>query len=95
MSSTTSNDRLKRWVDDWAAILAPDSVYWCDGSAEEYDRFAAELVESGTFTRLADGDGRRSAGAQQHVDVQLHVGRGDHHHQPRRQDRDGAVVEIW
>ena len=50
MSATTSNDRLERWVDEWAAILQPDSVYWCDGSAEEYDRLAAELVESGTFT---------------------------------------------
>jgi phosphoenolpyruvate carboxykinase (GTP) len=52
MSATTSNDRLQRWVDEWAAILQPESVHWCDGSAEEYDRLAAELVESGTFTRL-------------------------------------------
>ena len=54
MSATTSNDRLERWVDEWAAILQPDSVHWCDGTAEEYDRLAGELVESGTFTRLAD-----------------------------------------
>jgi phosphoenolpyruvate carboxykinase (GTP) len=54
MSATTSNDRLRRWVDDWAAVLKPDAVHWCDGSAEEYDRLAAELVESGTFTRLDD-----------------------------------------
>jgi phosphoenolpyruvate carboxykinase (GTP) len=52
MSATTTNDRLQRWVDEWAAVLQPDSVHWCDGSAEEYDRLAAELVESGTFTRL-------------------------------------------
>ena len=36
--------------------------------------------------RFTDGDGRRSAGAQQLVDVQLHVGRRDHDQQPRRQD---------
>jgi phosphoenolpyruvate carboxykinase (GTP) len=54
MSATTRNDHLERWVEEWAAILQPDSVYWCDGSAEEYDRLANELVESGTFTRLAD-----------------------------------------
>src|SRR3954451_4078339 len=60
MSSTTSNERLQRWVDQWAAILQPDSVYWCDGSAEEYDRLAAELVASGTFTRLAEGKRRNS-----------------------------------
>src|SRR5690349_69194 len=53
MSATTRNDRLERWVDEWAAILQPDSVYWCDGSADEYDRLANELVASGTFTRLA------------------------------------------
>ena len=54
MTATTSNDRLERWVDEWAAILQPDSVHWCDGTAEEYDRLAGELVESGTFTQLAD-----------------------------------------
>ncbi len=52
MSATTTNDRLQRWVDDWASVLRPDSVYWCDGSAEEYDRLAGELVASGTFTKL-------------------------------------------
>ena len=52
MSATTTNDRLQRWVDDWASVLRPDSVYWCDGSAEEYDRLAGELVASGTFTQL-------------------------------------------
>jgi phosphoenolpyruvate carboxykinase (GTP) len=54
MTATTNNDRLERWVDEWAAILQPDSVHWCDGTAEEYYRLATELVESGTFTQLAD-----------------------------------------
>jgi phosphoenolpyruvate carboxykinase (GTP) len=52
MSGTTSNARLQEWVAEWAAILTPDSVYWCDGSAGEYDRLATELVHSGTFTKL-------------------------------------------
>ena len=52
MTATTTNQRLKDWVDEWAAILQPDAVHWCDGSAEEYDQLAAELVASGTFTRL-------------------------------------------
>ena len=52
MSATTTNARLQRWVEDWAAVLKPDTVHWCDGSAEEYDRLATELVESGTFTQL-------------------------------------------
>ena len=52
MSGTTGNERLQQWVSDWAAVMQPDSIYWCDGSAEEYDRLAAELVAAGTFTKL-------------------------------------------
>ncbi|MAT05434.1 MAG: phosphoenolpyruvate carboxykinase (GTP) [Acidimicrobiaceae bacterium] len=52
MAATTSNERLQAWVDEWAEILQPDDIYWCDGSAEEYDALAQSLVDSGTFTRL-------------------------------------------
>jgi phosphoenolpyruvate carboxykinase (GTP) len=52
MSATTTNAKLLKWVDEWAAVLQPDTVYWCDGSAEEYDALAQALVDSGTFTRL-------------------------------------------
>ena len=52
MSGSTTNERLKTWVDQWAAILQPESIYWCDGSAEEYDRLCQQLVDSGTFTKL-------------------------------------------
>jgi phosphoenolpyruvate carboxykinase (GTP) len=52
MSATTTHARLKQWVDDWAAILQPAEVYWCDGSADEYHQLAQELVDSGTFTKL-------------------------------------------
>ena len=52
MSATTGNERLKRWVDDWAAILQPNDVAWCDGSAEEYEQLCQELVAAGTFTEL-------------------------------------------
>ena len=52
MAATTSNERLVAWGDEWAEILQPADIYWCDGSAEEYDRLAQSLVDSGTFTRL-------------------------------------------
>ncbi len=52
MTATTSNQRLQAWVDEWAAVLQPAQVHWCDGSAEEYDELCANLVASGTFTRL-------------------------------------------
>jgi phosphoenolpyruvate carboxykinase (GTP) len=50
----TTNKKLLAWVEEMADLCKPDSVYWCDGSEEEYDRLAAELVENGTFKRLND-----------------------------------------
>jgi phosphoenolpyruvate carboxykinase (GTP) len=52
MSGHTGNRELVKWVEQWATILQPAEVYWCDGSAAEYDRLCAELVASGTFTSL-------------------------------------------
>ena len=52
MSGQTSNQRLQQWVQDWAAILQPDAVHWCDGSSEEYEQLCAELIAAGTFTAL-------------------------------------------
>jgi phosphoenolpyruvate carboxykinase (GTP) len=54
MSATTKNASLIAWVDQVAALTTPDEVYWCDGSAEEYDRLCQLLVENGTFTKLSD-----------------------------------------
>ncbi len=50
----TTNRGLLDWVEDWTRVLAPDAVHWCDGSATEHDRLAADLIEVGTFQRLAD-----------------------------------------
>jgi phosphoenolpyruvate carboxykinase (GTP) len=52
MAATTSNTRLKQWVNDWAEILQPESIYWCDGTGEEYDSLCQSLVDAGTFTKL-------------------------------------------
>ncbi len=52
MSGTTTNQRLQQWVAEWAAIMQPDDIYWCDGSAEEYDRLCQGLVDAGVFTKL-------------------------------------------
>ena len=54
MSATTTNTKLQEWVSHWAGIFQPDSIHWCDGSAEEYDQLCAALVEAGTFERLSD-----------------------------------------
>ena len=53
-TSLTSNKKLLDWVEEWRQILEPADVYWCDGTAEEYDRLAQLLVDSGTFERLSD-----------------------------------------
>ena len=50
----TQNEALTSWVDEIAQLTTPQSIHWCDGSAEEYDRLCNELVEAGTFRRLAD-----------------------------------------
>ncbi|MAL82264.1 MAG: phosphoenolpyruvate carboxykinase (GTP) [Acidimicrobiaceae bacterium] len=52
MSGHSTNERLQQWVAEWADVMQPDDIYWCDGSAEEYDRLCNELVEAGTFTKL-------------------------------------------
>jgi phosphoenolpyruvate carboxykinase (GTP) len=45
---------LTAWVDEVAALTEPAAVEWCDGSADEYDRLAQQLVDNGTFTKLSD-----------------------------------------
>ena len=48
----TKHKTLKQWVDSVAALCAPDSVYWCDGSREEYDRLVALMKKEGIATQL-------------------------------------------
>ena len=54
MPGTTTNQKLHDWVESWAEVLAPESIYWCDGTEEEYDRFTNSMVEQGTLLPLND-----------------------------------------
>src|SRR4051794_5811334 len=54
MPALTSNRKLLEWVEEVAALTRPDSIHWCDGSAEEYDELCQALVEAGTFERLSE-----------------------------------------
>jgi phosphoenolpyruvate carboxykinase (GTP) len=50
----TQHPELLRWVEQMADLTTPDSVHWCDGSAEEYDRLCELLVDAGTFETLSE-----------------------------------------
>lgn len=48
----TTHPALAKWIDQMTTRCQPDSVEWCDGSQEEWDRLTQLLVDNGTFTRL-------------------------------------------
>jgi phosphoenolpyruvate carboxykinase (GTP) len=53
-ATPTAHARLRAWVEDVAELAQPESVHWCDGSAEEYEALCRQLVDAGTFERLSD-----------------------------------------
>jgi phosphoenolpyruvate carboxykinase (GTP) len=44
--------KLLEWVEKMAALLEPDSIYWCNGSEEENERLLEENVAKGAAVRL-------------------------------------------
>jgi len=50
--SYVKNSKLIAWVTDMVALTKPASIYWCDGSDEEYARLCQQLVAAGTFKQL-------------------------------------------
>ena len=51
-SSPSSHAKLNAWVNEIAALVEPDSTYWCNGSKEEYDDMVKILVDAGLATPL-------------------------------------------
>ncbi|MDO3639094.1 phosphoenolpyruvate carboxykinase (GTP) [Mycolicibacterium arseniciresistens] len=53
-TAPTKHQGLLAWVREIAELTQPDRVAFADGSQEEYERLAAQLVEAGTFQKLND-----------------------------------------
>ena len=54
MAAQSSNTKLNSWVAQWAKVLQPDDVYWCDGSQSEYD-LAVGALDGSIFRMLRQG----------------------------------------
>ena len=52
MTDMTRNKELLAWVQEMADLCTPDSIHWCDGTQEEYDKLCALMCETGTFVKL-------------------------------------------
>lgn len=53
-TAPTNYKPLLEWVKETAELTQPDSVYWVNGSQEENDRIAQEMVDAGSLVRLTD-----------------------------------------
>lgn len=59
---------LRKWIDEIAALCRPEQVHICDGSDEEYDRIASEMVKAGTLVPLDSTKRPRSFWCHSHPD---------------------------
>jgi phosphoenolpyruvate carboxykinase (GTP) len=48
----TQNARLLAWVEEFARLLGPERVHWCDGSEQEFAALTSAMVDSGMMIRL-------------------------------------------
>jgi len=49
---TTSNAKLKQWVDEVAKLTKPDKIHWCDGGDAENKHLTELMLKNGTFLEL-------------------------------------------
>lgn len=46
------NKNLLKWIDKMAELTEPSAIHWVDGSQGEYESLCAQMVASGTLTKL-------------------------------------------
>jgi phosphoenolpyruvate carboxykinase (GTP) len=51
-SAASGNKPLTQWVEQLAQLCKPDSVHWCDGSADEYQTMLRLMVQTGVAIPL-------------------------------------------
>ena len=49
----SKHEKLNGWVREVTEMCKPDTVYWCDGTSEEYDRLMNQMVAGGMAIPLA------------------------------------------
>jgi phosphoenolpyruvate carboxykinase (GTP) len=52
MGYEVKNQKLNRWVDEVARLCRPDSIHWCDGTREEYERLMSQMMGRGMAIAL-------------------------------------------
>ena len=49
---STSNKELQSWIEEVSKMTKPESIYWCNGSKEEYEEFIQKMLETGDLMQL-------------------------------------------
>jgi phosphoenolpyruvate carboxykinase (GTP) len=52
MNVIVKNEKLKGWIKEVADMCQPDSIYWCNGTKEEYDQMMAKMIAAGSAIAL-------------------------------------------
>lgn len=53
-SAPTSNALVLKWVKEIESLCLPDQLVWCDGTSDEFQRVAQEMVDAGTAQWLSE-----------------------------------------
>ena len=49
---STSNKELQSWIEEVSKMTNPESIYWCNGSKEEYEEFIEQMLGTGDLMQL-------------------------------------------